>query len=252
MITPKTINLSNINFLAFDCYGNQQPLFSTKAKIWLASACFESLNTTLTQQQKQKLAVRKLASKLIAQLSTQITAIEISQAVSLDDSHYPYRLQPFGHRVSFSHSQQQVACAITSSQMNIGIDVELNGVSDKVCQRYFHRNELSWLQFLKQQGTIDDDALCQQARQLLWMLKEGSIKAFNTGQLISGLKTDVSLPAQRLLLQYQQHLQDTQSFNATTAFCCTQSGTPPLLTTGSSTYIYLPYLQLVVVMAQGD
>ncbi|PNK61680.1 4'-phosphopantetheinyl transferase family protein [Psychrobacter sp. FDAARGOS_221] len=265
MTTSQSVNLIDSHLLAYDCHGRQQPLLSSNAKIWLASASFDSVNTALNEQQAQKLAVRQLASQLISTLSAHSAFQTAHQDVRLDDSHYPYRLQPVGYPISFSHSQRSVACAISSA--DIGIDIELNSVSAKVSKRFFHPNELLWLNSLPQlslmhscpkQATIKQTMSVEQARNLLWMLKEASIKALGTDQLISGLKTDLSLPAQQLLTDYQQHMQHNLNLELHNAFSYQQSLTDKQLATKSDnnshpplTYLYLPYLNLAVAAVSG-
>lgn len=104
---------------------------------------------------------------------------------SVDEHTHPYTLRNSKHLVSFSHTSERVAVAISSKKITgLGIDVEDNHVSMSVAKRFYSKNEVKWLESLSTEEK-------QHATRLLWMAKEAYIKA-NNGKLLSGLKIDLS------------------------------------------------------------
>jgi len=227
--------LYDTQFWGINSQGQPCAVDNKKACVWIASSFFDatlssasynhlskpSEKTTLHTLQKQ--AVRQLFHKLLNQLpianecfnnkiDRQTTATcnldiiynrgaippqtALNIKLSLDESRYPYRLQPLGHTVSFSHSQNTVACAL-STVGAIGIDIEQNPIPTKIGQRFFSHDEQNWLQQLP----ITEQ---QQALNLLWMLKEAHGKyqvaaSATTANLMHALGVDLLLPAQALI-----------------------------------------------------
>lgn len=104
---------------------------------------------------------------------------------SVDEHTHPYTLRNSKHLVSFSHTSERVAVAISSKKITgLGIDVEDNHVSMNVAKRFYSKNEVKWLESLSTEEK-------KHATRLLWMAKEAYIKA-NNGKLLSGLKLDLS------------------------------------------------------------
>lgn len=117
---------------------------------------------------------------------------KLQQALNLTgelmDANFPYHfITADGHTwyVSFSHSRQHAAVLI-SPYTNIGIDVEDSAISHHVASRFFSPHEYQWL---NQKPAVHQAVL----RNLLWRLKECSIKAHQNAdkQLIKELKHDV-------------------------------------------------------------
>ena len=106
----------------------------------------------------------------------------------LMDANFPYHFitaDGYTWYVSFSHSRQHAAVLI-SPYGNIGIDVEDSVISHQVASRFFSPHEYQWL---NQKPAVNQAVL----RNLLWRLKECSIKAHQNAdkQLIKELKHDV-------------------------------------------------------------
>lgn len=106
----------------------------------------------------------------------------------LMEANFPYHFitaDGYTWYVSFSHSRQHAAVLI-SPYTNIGIDVEDSAISHHVAARFFSPHEYQWL---NQKPAVNQAVL----RNLLWRLKECSIKAHQNAdkQLIKELKHDV-------------------------------------------------------------
>lgn len=116
----------------------------------------------------------------------------LQQALNLTgelmDANFPYHFitaDGCTWYVSFSHSRQHAAVLI-SPYTNIGVDVEDSAISHHVASRFFSPHEYQWL---NQKPAVHQAML----RNLLWRLKECSIKAHQHAdkQLIKELKHDV-------------------------------------------------------------
>ena len=147
------------------------------ASIWLAVAEFatshQHTTTKIASQQRsiysklskkqlhhqQRFMVRRLLNMMLNKLGMMDT---------LDSSQYPYRLSKQHYQVSFSHSQNWVACAI-SKHHPIGIDIEKNPIESHIAKRFFHPNVISKLTTLQQYEQIVYRRLC-------WMLAEALLK----------------------------------------------------------------------------
>lgn len=177
--------------------------------VWLAWAKLKptkhatsSHNTKRSQHNKiQKTAVRQLLQQLIHHYHSDFNWDKNSiESTWLDESQYPYRLKPINYYISFSHSADTVCCAISPTP--IGIDIELSDVPFSIAKRFYHNDESKWIRSL-------DEYDQQQASNLLWMLKEATIKRYSDAHieanLIKGLKRNLSLPAQQLLLQSKRN-----------------------------------------------
>ncbi|SJM72857.1 4'-phosphopantetheinyl transferase family protein [Psychrobacter piechaudii] len=215
--TIKELSLSDIQYFGFDNPGHSSPLSSTNTCAVIAVSSFVypsstkySANTRADSKidnkpllaKAQKYAVRKLLFKLIFEKIKDVvfTYIECNHvdllkvsSLRLVESSYPYRLLPFNYYVCFTHSANKVACAMHTNKP-IGIDLEINPVSMKVAQRYYTLEEKSWL------SKLDNDRL-PQALNLLWLLKEASIKQSKTNNknLLSGLKKSKLIAAQQIM-----------------------------------------------------
>ena len=116
----------------------------------------------------------------------------LQQALNLTgelmEANFPYHFitaDGYTWYVSFSHSRQHAAVLI-SPYTNIGIDVEDSAISHHVASRFFSPHEYQWL---NQKPAVHQAVL----RNLLWRLKECSIKAHQHAdkQLIKELKHEV-------------------------------------------------------------
>ena len=267
------------HYFGFGISGNIQPLNDVSTEFWVATAQFSSPKTRHSKSSHtnipakhnhhlQKHAVRQLLDSLIQQIAKPdelaclsvtenpshqtLNSSHIQQATRhiehhelwLDESNFPYRLQPAGYYVSFSHSKNTVACAI-SKYKPIGIDLELNSVPLKIAQRFYSDPETDWLDSLN--GSYQ-----QQATDLLWMLKEATIKKSSSNNakstLMSGLKQNLLWPAQQLFNQIdvtQRDLIQTKHIGNLAAATDKQS----LLTHYDGLlYIYMPYRHLVIAV----
>lgn len=132
---------------------------------------------------QQRVGVRLLLDALLKKLGI---------ADPLDDSAYPYRLVNSGYYICFSHSghsklsnalaehtpYDKVAVALSYSR-SIGIDIEVQDISWKLVQRYYHPTEVTILSSL-------DEKQRQVVSKLLWQIKECFIK-INQDTLAAGL-----------------------------------------------------------------
>ena len=265
--TIKNLSLSDIHYFGFDIQGHSSPLFSAKTCAVIAVSSFvypstdiNSANTKTDSKidnkpllaKSQKYAVRKLLFQLIFKKmkSWVFTYIDINEVnllkvsgIRLLENNYPYRLLPFNYYVCFTHSANKVACAIHSKQL-IGIDLEINPVSMKVARRYYTSEEKNWL------SQLDNDRL-PQARKLLWLLKEASIKQTKTNKanLLSGLKESKLLAAKKLMpesAKAQDCTSDISAINKETIAHthCFQDLTD---SENTATYVYIVAENLVAI-----
>ncbi|WP_296206359.1 4'-phosphopantetheinyl transferase family protein [Psychrobacter sp. UBA3962] len=232
--TIKDLSLSDTHYFGFDIQGYRSPLSSAKSCAAIAVSSFvypstnvnsaniradSKINNKLLLAKAQKYAVRKLLFQLIFEKMKDwvFTYIDINEvnlfkanSLRLVESSYPYRLLPFNYYVCFTHSANKIACAIHAKKP-IGIDLEVNPVSMKLAQRYYTLEEMKWL------AKLNDDRL-PQALNLLWQLKEASIKQTkaNKANLLSGLKESKLLAAKKLMLKSakdQDRTTDISIFN---------------------------------------
>lgn len=210
--------LKDINIFSFDIEGKRLSVASPNASVWIAISSFELVSNKHTiannpskrsnsskpsiSHQLQKQAVRKLLYNLVSQLLNhcqfyyvELKAINLfsTRGLNLHQSNYPYRLLPFNYYLCFTHSADKVACAVNKHRP-IGIDIENHSVSLPVAQRFYDDREIEWLSSIEVK-------LQPKALKLLWMLKEAAIKIDFTdnNHLLSGLKTNMLLPATQLL-----------------------------------------------------
>jgi len=230
------IILKDVHYFSFDDKGNDLPLSSPLITTWIAVATLDyevndgsdlakPLSTIPVSNQLQKYAVRKLLYQWLFKMfegvsfqyvdnhreiysnsdkATEPCYLLSQQHLALIDTNFPYRLLPFNYYVCFSHSGNQVTCAI-NKYWPIGIDTEINTISIQVAQRFYSSKEIQWLQQLSPDQRSE-------AISVLWMLKEASIKKTmaNGAKLLSGLKKNMLLPAKDLLLS---HNNESSSFS---------------------------------------
>lgn len=281
--TPTTdaayAQMTGEHYFGFDVLGKILPLNDVSTEFWVATAQFSSPKTSSSKTRHtnapakhnhhlQKYAVRQLLDSLIQQITKpnhlagrsitnnpshqNLNGSQIKQATRhiehhelwLDESHFPYRLQPAGYYVSFSHSKNTVACAI-SKHKPIGIDLELNPVPLKIAQRFYSEPEKDWLDSL-------DGLYQQQATDLLWMLKEATIKKISANNakstLMSGLKHNLLWPAHQLLNQLTTTQIDLIQIRHTGSLAAV-TDKPSLLTHyNNRLYIYMPYRHLIIAV----
>lgn len=211
------LSLNETQYFGFDIQGHNSHLLSPQTSVAIAVSSFSYHSTSKVVLKTkvdskadnnallikaQKYAVRKLLFQLIFEMMkgwvftyidcNNVDLLKVS-GLKLIESSYPYRLLPFNYYVCFTHSDNKVACAIHTKKA-IGIDLEINPVSMKVAQRYYTLEEKKWLAQL-------DNYHLPQALNLLWKLKEASIKqsTTNNANLLSGLKASKLLAAQQLM-----------------------------------------------------
>lgn len=190
--------------------------YQLNEKAWCAVATLPDSNENLTktlspiqqkkhERQQQRLGTRQLLRLLLNHLDIKDELVETS---------FPYHLKKMGAFVCFSHSENQVAVAI-SSQSPIGLDIEAQNISQQVAKRYYHPNEMAQLAKL-------DDQTQQTVMRLLWQVKESVIK-IEQFTLAQGLGKDYSaliLPIKNALLSNKQiftfpiHLSEGHSYHA--------------------------------------
>lgn len=211
------LSLNETQYFGFDIQGHNSHLLSPQTSVAIAVSSFSYHSTSKVVLKTkvdskadnnallikaQKYAVRKLLFQLIFEMMKGwvFTYIDCNNfdlfkvsGLRLVESSYPYSLLPFNYYVCFTHSDKKIACAIHAKKA-IGIDLEINPVSMKVAQRYYTLEEKKWL------SQLDNDHL-PQALNLLWQLKEASIKqsTINNANLLSGLKISKLLAAQNLM-----------------------------------------------------
>ena len=219
------LSLTETQYFGFDIQGHDSPLLSPQTSVAIAVSSFGYHRATTVGSKTnvdnkadnkpllikaQKYAVRELLFQLVFEIMkarvftynecNNVDLLKVS-GLRLVESSYPYRLLPFNYYVCFTHSDNKIACAIHTKKA-IGIDLEINPVSMKVAQRYYTLEEKKWL------AQLDNDDL-PQALNLLWQLKEASIKqsTANNANLISGLK-ESKLPAAQQLMPVPTKDQD--------------------------------------------
>lgn len=228
-ITVSNIILKDIHYFSFDDKGDDLPLSSPLITTWIAVATLDyeannsinlakPLSAIPVSNKLQKYAVRKLFYQWIfkrfekagfqyidnhreiysnSDRASKPYHLLSQQYLILSNANFPYRLLPFNYYVCFSHSGNQVTCAI-NKYCPIGIDTEINTISMQVAERFYTSKEIEWLRQLNPNQRPE-------AISVLWMLKEALIKKTTTkkASLLSGLKTNVLLPAQNLLLSHR-------------------------------------------------
>lgn len=261
------IILKDVHYFSFDDKGNDLPLSSPLITTWIAVATLEyedndgrdlakPLSTIPVSNQLQKYAVRKLLYQLAFKRfeaagfqyvddyreiysennkATEPYDLLSQQHLALIDTNFPYRLLPFNYYVCFSHSSNQVTCAI-NKYCPIGIDTEINTISLQVAQRFYSSKEIQWLQQLSPDQRSE-------AISVLWMLKETLIKKTmaNEAKLLSGLKKNMLLAAKDLLPSYQN--KKRSAFN-TIRTVSSQTISKP---SKNTIYVYLPKYNLIAM-----
>ena len=262
------IILEDIHYFSFDDKGDDLPLSSPLITTWIAVATLDyrvnnsidlakPLSTIPVSNKLQKYAVRKLLYQWVfkrfekagfqyidnhkeiysdSNKASKAYHLLSQQYLILSNANFPYRLLPFNYYVCFSHSGNQVTCAI-NKYWPIGIDTEINTISIQVAQRFYSSKEIQWLQHLIPDQRSD-------AISVLWMLKEASIKKTmaNEAKLLSGLKKNMLLPAKYLLLSH-----DNESSSSSTNIhnvSYHQDMSNPLK---SIIYVYIPNHNLIVI-----
>ena len=262
------IILKDVHYFSFDDKGNDLPLSSPLITTWIAVATLDyevndgsdlakPLSTIPVSNQLQKYAVRKLLYQLAFKRfeaagfqyvddyreiysennkATEPYDLLSQQHLALIDTNFPYRLLPFNYYVCFSHSGNQVTCAI-NKYWPIGIDTEINTISIQVAQRFYSSKEIQWLQHLIPDQRSD-------AISVLWMLKEASIKKTmaNEAKLLSGLKKNMLLPAKDLLLSHNN--ENSSASTNVHNVCYHQDMSDPLK---SIIYVYIPNHNLIAI-----
>lgn len=262
------IILKDVHYFSFDDKGNDLPLSSPLITTWIAVATLDyevndgsdlakPLSTIPVSNQLQKYAVRKLlyqwAFKRFEEAgfhyidnhreiysnsdkATEPCYLLSQQYLALIDTNFPYRLLPFNYYVCFSHSGNQVTCAI-NKYWPIGIDTEINTISIQVAQRFYSSKEIQWLQQLSPDQRSD-------AISVLWMLKEASIKKTiaNEAKLLSGLKKNMLLPVKDLLLSHNNESSSSSTNVHNVSYH--QDMSDPLK---SIIYVYIPNHNLIVI-----
>ena len=267
-ITMSNIILEDIHYFSFDDKGDDLPLSSPLITTWIAVATLDyrvnnsidlakPLSTIPVSNKLQKYAVRKLLYQWVfkrfekagfqyidnhkeiysdSNKASKAYHLLSQQYLILSDANFPYRLLPFNYYVCFSHSGNQVTCAI-NKYWPIGIDTEINTISIQVAQRFYSSKEIQWLQQLSPDQRSD-------AISVLWMLKEASIKKTmaNEANLLSGLKKNVLLSAQNILLSYSNE-NSRSSTNLHNVYYY-QDVSNPLK---STIYVYSPKHKLIAI-----
>lgn len=262
------IILKDVHYFSFDDKGNDLPLSSPLIITWIAVATLDyevndgsdlakTLSTIPVSNQLQKYAVRKLLYQWAFKRfeaagfqyvddyreiysknnkATEPYDLLSQQHLALIDTNFPYRLLPFNYYVCFSHSGNQVTCAI-NKYWPIGIDTEINTISIQVAQRFYSSKEIQWLQQL----SLDQRS---EAISVLWMLKEASIKKTmaNEAKLLSGLKKNMLLPAKDLLLSHNN--ENSSASTNVHNVCYHQDMSDPLK---SIIYVYIPNHNLIAI-----
>lgn len=265
--TIKDLSLSDTHYFGFDIQGHSSPLSSTKTCAAIAVSSFVYLNANINSAspkndskidkkslvaKAQKYAVRKLLFQLIFEKIKDwvFTYIDINEVnllkvsgLRLSENSYPYRLLPFNYYVCFTHSANKIACAIHTKKP-IGIDLEVNPISMKVARRYYTLEEKKWL------AQLDNNGL-PQALNLLWQLKEASIKQTkaNNVNLLSGLKESKLFAAKKLMLKSAKNQDRTTNISI-----INKQITPKIYhyqdlknPENITTYVYIPAKKLVAI-----
>lgn len=139
--------------------------------------CHYDKNQCLPKQSHGSLACRQLLQYFCQYF--QHYQLSLS---NLNTSSFPYfyHHQQTQYFVSFSHSKTHIAVLI-SIYPTIGVDIEDRNISDNVAKRFFHQEEMVWLNSLSNKSL---------AKTLLWTTKESLIKA-NDSTLAKGLSKNV-------------------------------------------------------------
>ncbi|WP_434354036.1 4'-phosphopantetheinyl transferase superfamily protein [Psychrobacter sp. HD31] len=132
--------------------------FQLNQHTWLASAFVNQIINVEDKTQIQKKAVRYLLDELVEHLSL---------CKKLDESKYPYQLISTQKFVCFTHSHNQVAVIISSQ--NAGVDIELKAIPQRVINRYYHKDETS---YLSAKTLLEQETLSR----WLWQYKECMVK----------------------------------------------------------------------------
>lgn len=132
--------------------------FQLNQHTWLASAFVNQIINAEDKTQIQKKAVRYLLDELVEHLSL---------CKKLDESKYPYQLISTQKYVCFTHSHNQVAVIISSQ--NAGVDIELKAIPQRVINRYYHKDETS---YLSAKTLLEQETLSR----WLWQYKECMVK----------------------------------------------------------------------------
>ncbi len=132
--------------------------FQLNQHTWLASAFIDQMINAEEKTQIQKKAVRSLLNKLVEHLSL---------CKKLDESKYPYQLISTQKFVCFTHSNKQVAVVISSQ--NVGVDIELKAIPQRVINRYYHKDEIN---HLASKTSLEQELLGR----WLWQYKECMVK----------------------------------------------------------------------------
>lgn len=162
-------------------------LYPIEHHSWVAIDIHHNLGEQATLLSNKTGSTNKAGSMSCRQLLKKLQQV-LNLTGELMEANFPYHLiTADGHTwyVSFSHSRQHAAVLI-SPYTNIGIDVEDSAISHHVASRFFSPHEYQWL---NQKPAVHQAVL----RNLLWRLKECSIKAHQNAdkQLIKELKHDV-------------------------------------------------------------
>lgn len=184
-----------------------QAIFELMPHLWVAQAQLDqTLFFALTQtkqHQTQRQAIRHLLQNWLNNVP--LSAKTVQKNDTLDETAFPYRLKNSQLFVSFSHSQNHLACAI--SPYPIGVDIEYKPIHWRVAQRYFHPDEIH---FLAQQDAQTCTKLCQ----ILWQIKECLTKIYQI-PLLKSLRYSLApnLPKiMQILRQIQINSHNPNSF----------------------------------------
>ena len=255
------------------CFSANAQLIDSKncaASTWLAVAEFDlpsqqndinKTNATFNSKDKKKTHPHHLAKRDLHRLQQQMVRVLLQTMLdklnivdTLDSSRYPYRLHKHQYFVSFSHSQNWVACAM--SQNTIGVDIEKSPINDTIFQRYFHPNATT--QLMQLNGQKKDSY-----KQISWMLAEALLKKNQGKQLATYLRYDFTDAVSDLMKQMTcnnainnainntiNNASDPLSTRKNTDYCSVllrQSAyTTTPITSLCSGIIYLPTLSVLV------
>lgn len=267
-ITMSNIILKDIHYFSFDDKGDDLSLSSPLITTWIAVATLDyeannsidlakPLSTIPVSNKLQKYAVRKLLYQWVfkqfekagfqyidnhreiysdSNEATEPCYLLSQQYLALIDPNFPYRLLPFNYYVCFSHSGNQVTCAI-NKYCPIGIDTEINTISMQVAERFYSSEEIQWLKQLSLSQQ-------QKAISILWMLKEALIKKTTTkkASLLSGLKKNVLIPAKNLMFSYTN--ENANSYTIVHNVYSYQDISNPLK---STIFVYIPNHNLIAI-----
>ena len=162
-------------------------LYPIEDHSWVAIDIHHNLGEQATLLTNKAASTHKSGSMSCRQLLKKLQQA-LNVTGELMDTNFPYHFitaDGYTWYVSFSHSRQHAA-VLMSPYGNIGIDIEDSAISHHVASRFFSPHEYQWL---NQKPAVNQAVL----RNLLWRLKECSIKAHQNAdkQLIKELKHDV-------------------------------------------------------------